>query len=427
MKDMLINILKEEVKPALGCTEPGAVALACAKARELAGETLKECKVFVSPNIYKNGMGVGIPGADEVGLMIAACMGVTGGDASLGLNALESINEETSKLAVELSTSNKVKIFPAETDEKVFIDVEFEAEEGTSKVTIREKHDKFVFVKKNDQVILDEAVASASTQVKKSGVADMTIEEIVKTVESMELSEIGFMLDGVKMNMEISNDGLSRKLGAGVGYGMKMAAADGFVGEDLVNTAIMITAGASDARMSGLNKPVMSSNGSGNHGLTAILPIAAYNQKFPQSDERLAKALAISHLVTAYVKSFTGRLSAVCGCGVAASTGASAGIAWLMDLDIKGIEGAIANMVANLSGMICDGAKAGCAYKLASAAGAAVQSALFAKYGSIVPELNGIVGRSVEESIQNLGKVSNDGMTITDGVIVNVMSAMNCC
>ena len=175
------------------------------------------------------------------------------------------------------------------------------------------------------------------------------------------------------MNEEIANYGLNEKVGVGVGYGMKKSMEEGLLSDDLMNYTMMITAAASDARMAGVKLPVMSSNGSGNHGITAILPIVAYNKKFPQSDENLAKALAISHLVTAYVKNFTGRLSAVCGCGVAASTGATAGIAWLMSNgDIKKVEGAMEHIVASLSGMICDGAKSGCAVKLASAASAEV-------------------------------------------------------
>ena len=227
------------------------------------------------------------------------------------------------------------------------------------------------------------------------------------------------------MNEEIANYGLNEKVGVGVGYGMKKSMEEGLLSDDLMNYTMMITAAASDARMAGVKLPVMSSNGSGNHGITAILPIVAYNKKFPQTDDRLARSLAISHLLTAYVKNYTGRLSAVCGCGVAASIGATSGLSWLMDLGIEQVEGAIENMVANLSGMICDGAKAGCALKLASAASAAVQSAIIAKQNCIVPPMNGIVGNRVEQSIQNLGRVSDKGMTTTDKVIISVMDDMN--
>ena len=253
----------------------------------------------------------------------------------------------------------------------------------------------------------------------------ITIKELVENIEKLNFEDIKFLLDGISMNEEIAKVGLEGKVGIGVGYGMKKSMEEGLLGDDLMNQAMMITAAASDARMAGVKMPVMSSNGSGNHGLTAILPIVAYNKKFPKTEEELAKALAISHLVTAYVKNFTGRLSAVCGCGVAASTGATAAISWLMSKDINQIEGAIENMVANLSGMICDGAKAGCALKLASAASAAVQSAIIAKQGCYVPPMNGIVGSRVEQSIKNLGKVSDKGMSTTDKVIINVMDEMN--
>ena len=254
---------------------------------------------------------------------------------------------------------------------------------------------------------------------------NITIQEIVTNIENMDLEDIKFLLDGIEMNMDMAKYGLENKIGIGVGRGIKESIEEGLLGDGIMTKAMLLTAAASDARMGGAKLPVMSSNGSGNHGLTAILPIVAYAQKYPQSDEKMAKALAISHLITAYVKNFTGRLSAVCGCGVAASTGASAGISWLMDGNINHIYGAIENMIADLSGMICDGAKAGCALKLSSAASAAVQSAVIAKQGYSVPALNGIVGTRVEESIQNLGRVSDKGMQITDEIILNVMNDMN--
>jgi len=241
----------------------------------------------------------------------------------------------------------------------------------------------------------------------------------------MDFKDIEFLLDGVKMNEDMASIGLDQKVGIGVGYGIKKSIEEGLLNDDLINHAMMLTAGASDARMAGIKMPVMSSNGSGNHGLTAILPIVAYNDKFPQTEERLARALAISHLVTGFIKNFTGRLSAVCGCGVAASTGAAAGLSWLMDSTQDQIEGAIENMIADLSGMICDGAKPGCALKLSSAASAAMQSAIIAKQDCLVPSQNGIVGSTVEESIRNLGRVSDKGMSVTDEVILNVMDDMN--
>ncbi|MDU4862188.1 MAG: L-serine ammonia-lyase, iron-sulfur-dependent, subunit alpha [Terrisporobacter othiniensis] len=434
MRDLrtnLVDILKAEVKPAVGCTEPVAVALACAKAKELLGEEVVKHKVLVSPNVYKNAMCVGIPGTDRLGLKIAVAMGFVGGKSEDGLTLLEGLTDEQVKESERYVDENPISIEPLETKEKVVIEVRLEGKNNTSRVIIKTKHDNFVFLQANGLVLLDEVdgfaeKAEAQTTEKKENIMDtITIQEIVENVENLNLEDIKFLLDGVTMNMDMAKYGLENEIGIGVGRGIKESMEEGLLGDGIMTEAMLLTAAASDARMGGAKLPVMSSNGSGNHGLTAILPIVAYSSKYPQSDEKLAKALAISHLVTAYVKNFTGRLSAVCGCGVAASTGASAGIAWLMDGKINHIYGAIENMIADLSGMICDGAKAGCALKLSSAASAAVQSAVIAKQGYAVPPLNGIVGTQVEQSIQNLGRVSDKGMQITDEIILNVMNDMN--
>ena len=412
VKEQLVNILNAEVKPALGCTEPVAVALACAKAKELLGEEIVKHSVLVSPNVYKNGMCVGIPGTERLGLKISVALGFIGGHSENGLRVLETLTPEEVKLAEEYMDNTPIDISPADTKEKVYIEVSLQGATRTSKVVIRTKHDNFVYLEANGEVLLDEE-------------QPVEVAITVENVDELDFKDIEFLLEGIAMNEEISNYGLNHKVGIGVGYGIKKSMEDGLLGDDLLNNSMMITAAAADARMAGVKMPVMSSNGSGNHGITAILPIVAYNKKFPQTNEKLAKALAISHLVTAYVKNYTGRLSAVCGCGVAASTGATAAIAWLMSGDIKKVEGAIEHIVASLSGMICDGAKSGCAVKLASAASAAVQSAIIANQNCFVPSKNGIVGSSVEESIQNLGRVSDKGMTVTDEVIINVMDDMN--
>ncbi|WP_296646635.1 L-cysteine desulfidase family protein [Romboutsia sp. 13368] len=429
IKNRLVDILKAEVKPALGCTEPVAVALACAKAKELLGEKIVKHTVLVSPNVYKNGMCVGIPGTERLGLKISVALGFIGGHSQNGLRVLETLTPEEVRLAEEYMDNNPIDISPANTKEKVYIEVYLQGETRTSKAIIRTKHDNFVYLESDGEVLLNDeesAIELVATADNEENIMDtITIKALIENIEELEFEDIEFLLDGIAMNEEIANYGLNQKIGIGVGYGIKKSMEDGLLGDDLLNNAMMITAAASDARMAGVKMPVMSSNGSGNHGITAILPIVAYNKKFPQSDEKLAKALAISHLVTAYVKNFTGRLSAVCGCGVAASTGASAGITWLMSGDIKKVEGAIEHIVASLSGMICDGAKSGCAVKLASAASAAVQSAIIANQDCFVPSKNGIVGSNVEESIKNLGRVSDKGMTVTDEVIINVMDDMN--
>ena len=425
----LVVLLRNEVKAAVGCTEPVALALACAKAKEVLGEEVTENKMLVSPNIFKNGMGVGIPGSKILGLKVAACMGIIGGKSSDGLNVLEGLSAEEVKESEKYLEEHVISVEPYDAGDKIFIEVQLKGAEHEVTVKIRGRHDNFTYIAKDGEVILDKEPKEEAVEVKeerKETLMDKaTVAEIVHNVEGMDFEDIEFLLEGITMNRAMAKVGLSEKLGAGVGYGMKKAIEEGELGNDLVNYSVMLTTGASDARMSGAKLPVMSSSGSGNHGLTAILPISAYAERNNESDERTARALAISHIVTSYIKNFTGRLSPMCGCGVAAAIGCTAGLSWLMNAELSQIEGAMQNMIANLSGMICDGAKPGCACKLATASSAAVQNALLAKRGCIVPQLNGIVGRDVDESVRALGQIGDAGMSVTDNVILDVMNKMN--
>lgn len=429
IRNELVEMLKNEVKPAVGCTEPVALALACAKAKELLGEEIVENKMLVSHNIFKNGMGVGIPGSKILGLKVAACMGLVGGKSVDGLSVLEGLTEEEVKESEKYLEEHTISVEPTESTDKIYLEVTLKGANHEVTVKVRGRHDNFTYLEKDGEIILDNEPKEANTENKeerKETLMDKaTVAEIVDNVEKMNFEDIKFLLDGIKMNRAMAEIGLKEKTGVGMGYGIKQAVAEGELGDDIVNYAMMLTSAASDARMSGVKMPVMSSNGSGNHGLTAILPIAAYNERFPQEDERVARALAISHLITAYIKNFTGRLSPMCGCGVAAAIGCTAGLSWLMNAELSQIEGAMENMIADLSGMICDGAKPGCACKLATASSAAVQNAILAKRGCIVPGLNGIVGRNVDESVRALGCVGDAGMSVTDEVILDVMNEMN--
>lgn len=429
IRNELVEMLKNEVKPAVGCTEPVALALACAKAKELLGEEIVENKMLVSHNIFKNGMGVGIPGSKILGLKVAACMGLVGGKSVDGLSVLEGLTEEEVKESEKYLEEHTISVEPTESTDKIYLEVTLKGANHEVTVKVRGRHDNFTYLEKDGEIILDNEPKETNTENKeerKETLMDKaTVAEIVDNVEKMNFEDIKFLLDGIKMNRAMAEIGLKEKTGVGMGYGIKQAVAEGELGDDIVNYAMMLTSAASDARMSGVKMPVMSSNGSGNHGLTAILPIAAYNERFPQEDERVARALAISHLITAYIKNFTGRLSPMCGCGVAAAIGCTAGLSWLMNAELSQIEGAMENMIADLSGMICDGAKPGCACKLATASSAAVQNAILAKRGCIVPGLNGIVGRNVDESVRALGCVGDAGMSVTDEVILDVMNEMN--
>lgn len=425
LRKLIIETLKEEVIPAMGCTEPVAVALACAKAKELITfNYIEKAEVFVSPNIYKNGLSVGIPNTQEVGLYIAAALGFIGGESEKDLRVLEGINERQVQLAKELLNSGKVSLDIKDTEDKIFVEVNLVTDKGNCSVIISGKHNRFVYVEKLGEVLVDLRKEDASGNKGKNILYGLRIRDIIKEIDKIPYKDIAFMLDGIVMNETIAELGLKEKLGMGVGFSLKKSIEQGFLSEDLMTSSMMLTAAASDARMSGINLSVMSSNGSGNNGLTAILPIVAYKNIFNVADDKLAKAVAISHIMNSYIKHYIGRLSALCACGVAAGTGAGIAIAYLMGATYDQIDGVIKNTLANTSGMICDGAKEGCAIKLSTSASVAVQSAILAINDSIVPARNGIVAETAEETIENLGVLSLEGMSIADHVILNTMKKM---
>lgn len=425
LKDEIKYILKSEVLPAMGCTEPVAVALACARAREVFGSLdMDLIEVIVSPNIYKNGLGVGVPNTSEMGLSIAAALGIVGCNSDKSLSLLEDINDMHVVLAHQLIDNDRIKLYIGDTEEKIYIEVRIKSKNHSSRVIIQNKHNNFTLIEKDNKVIFQNTSQNVSSDKNIKVFYDSKISDIIKAVETMNYDDISFLLEGIDMNEDIALEGLDKKLGLGVGYSVKESMRKGIVSDDLLNNCMMMTAAGADARMSGLNKTVMSSNGSGNNGLTAILPLAVYRKMYGVDDEKMAKALAISHSINCYIKRQIGRLSALCGCGVAAATGASAAIAWLMGGSYEQIDGTIKNMIGNLSGMICDGAKGSCALKVSTAAGAAVQSALLALNDSIIPSGTGIIAESAEETIMNLGTLSKEGMNITDRVILDIMKKM---
>ena len=425
LRNLIVQTLKEEVVPAMGCTEPVAVALACAKAKELITfNYIEKAEVFVSPNIYKNGLSVGIPNTKEVGLYIAASLGFIGGESEKDLRVLEGITETQVRLSKELLHSKKLSLDIKDTEAKVYVEVKLETDKGNCSVIISGKHNRFVYIEKLGQVLLDLRKEDADSNEGKNILYSLRIREIIKEIEKIPNEDIAFMLEGITMNETIAKLGLEEKIGMGVGFSLKKSMQQGILSEDLMTSSMMLTAAASDARMSGLNLSVMSSNGSGNNGLTAILPIVAYKNRFNVDDEKLAKAVAISHIMNSYIKHYIGRLSALCACGVAAGTGAGIAIAWLMGASEDQIDGVIKNTLANTSGMICDGAKEGCAIKLSTSASVAVQSAILAINNSIVPARNGIVAETAEATIKNLGVLSSEGMSIADTVILTTMKKM---
>ena len=422
IQNLILSTLQKEVVPAMGCTEPVAVALAVAKAKELLKDThdLEEIHVSVSPNIYKNGLAVGIPGTKEVGLAIAAALGYTSGKSENDLKVLSTVTAQDVIAAKELIIKGILILDIKDTSHKIDIEVFIKTANNTAKAIIMHRHNQFVFLSSDQEIILDQ-VGDNTCVTKENPLYDLSVSTLIENIECMALDSLSFLLEGATMNRSVADYGLTHSAGMQVGRTLKNSK---MLEDDLSTRAMILTASASDARMDGVSLPVMSSNGSGNNGLTAILPLVAYSELYPVDDEHLAKAIAMSHMINSYIKNAIGRLSALCGCGVAAGTGASVGLAWLMGASTKQLEGTIKNMLANTSGMICDGAKVGCALKLATSAQAAVQSAILSTADICVPTFNGIIGDTVERTIDNLRILSNEGMMKTDEVMLSIMKQM---
>jgi len=421
---LLISLLKAEVLPTMGCTEPGAVALAAAYASELLEGKINRIDIIVNSNIYKNGMAVGIPGTGETGLEIAAALGAIKKHPQQQLAVLAGVSKEELTRAKAMLMSDMIRVSIDETKNNLWVEVRIEAGSDWSHVIIKDKHTHVVSIQKNGTYILNKQHSSTPQQIDNRFVlrgTDVTIRDIIRTVELIPSHEIEFLLEGITMNLLAAELGIAKKLGMGIGAAFAKMVHEGMLSDDIINFAKTLTAAATDARMSGENVEIMSSAGSGNHGITAILPVYAVAKTIGTSQEKLLRAVAMSHLITIYIKIQTGNLSALCGCAVAAATGASAAITWMMCGDVVSVESAMKNVIANLTGMICDGGKVGCALKLSTAAAVAVESSLLAQRNVVVPITNGIIANTVEGTVRNLGKVSNPGMLHTDKVIMEVM------
>ncbi len=417
-----IKLLKAEVVPALGCTEPIAVALAVAKARETLGEIPTSIKLFLSPNIFKNGMGVGIPGTGMTGLPIAAALGAIYGKSADCLELLTGVDANDVNRAKSLVSENRVSVQVKEGTEKLYIEaVCSNTQNSWAKAIITDKHSNISKVELNGELIDCKTAKQVDSEndSKKESVS-LTVESIFDFIVNVPFKDIEFILRTVDYNTTIANEGLSKDYGLRVGRVLKGYIDKGILADDLMNNAMYLTAAACDARMAGCTLPVMSNSGSGNQGLTATLPVYSAAIRFKSSNEELARALALSHLVAIHIKHHLGRLSALCGCVVAAA-GAGCGVSYLMGGRLNEAIFTIKNMVGNVTGMVCDGAKEGCALKVSSGVSSAIQSALLAIQGVVISSNDGIIDDDIEKTIKNLALVGSDGMTQTDELLLNIM------
>ena len=434
MKAIYLEILKDELVPAMGCTEPIAVALAVAKAMEIIEDRcdytgsdwrMKEgytLDIEVSGNILKNGMGVGIPGTGMVGLHIASALGAVCGKSKYGLEVLSDLDQASIEQAKKMVEEEAVKIGLAETDLKLYVKASVHSDGHKASAVIAGDHDNIVETS-FDEEVLTSTQKKADGEVKETKTTldyKLTVKEIYEFASTVAYEDIEFILESRTLNLALAQEGLKGTYGLKVGYAIGLSENKEVFGGDFLCYAMSLTAAASDARMAGCTLAAMSNSGSGNQGITVTMPVIAYSLRYGTSDEELARALVLSHLVAIHIKGYLGKLSALCGC-VIASTGSACGLVYLRGGDYEQICAAIKNMIGNITGMVCDGAKVGCAMKVASGVSSALQSAVLAREGICISEHDGIIEKDIEKTVRNLGRIGSVGMQNTDNMILDIM------
>ena len=410
-RQQIIALVKREVVPAIGCTEPIAVALCVAKA----------VSVWLSANILKNAMGVGIPGTGMIGLPIAIALGALIGKSEYQLEVLKDSVPEAVEAGKRFIDEKRISIaLKPNIDEKLYIEVCCEAGSDRSTAIIAGGHTSFVYVSHNDDVLLDKQTVSAEEE--ENAVPDLTLRKVYDFAMTAPLDEIRFILDTARLNKAAAEQSFTGNYGHGLGKMLRGTYEHKIMGDSVFSHILSYTSGACDARMAGAMIPVMSNSGSGNQGISATLPVVVYAEENGKSEEELIRALMLSHLTVIYIKESLGRLSALCGCVVAA-TGSSCGITWLMGGTYEQITYAVQNMIANLTGMICDGAKPSCALKVTTGVSTAVLSAIMAMENRCVTSVEGIIDADVDQSIRNLTRIGSQGMNETDKLVLDIMTS----
>ncbi len=423
-REQIIALINREVVPAIGCTEPIAVALCVAKATEALGCKPEKIKALLSANILKNAMGVGIPGTGMIGLPIAIALGALIGKSEYQLEVLKDSTPEAVEEGKKLIDAQAIDIaLKIGIEEKLYIEIICEAQGKKATAIISGGHTHFVYVANDEEVLLNkQAVASSNASTED---IQLTLRKVYDFAMIAPLEEIKFILETRNLNKKAAERSFKGNYGHQLGKTLNSQSINLMMGDNTFTHILSYTSAACDARMAGAMIPVMSNSGSGNQGITATLPVVVYAEDHKKTEEELIRALTLSHLTVIYIKQSLGRLSALCGCVVAA-TGSSCGITYLMGGGYEQVSYAVKNMIANITGMICDGAKPSCALKLASGVSTAVLSAVLAMEGKCVTSVEGIIDEDVDQSIRNLTLIGSQGMNETDKLVLDIMTHKQC-
>lgn len=418
---VLTELIKNDMKPALGVTEPGAIAFAVSTAKEYTNGMIEQVTVALNSGMYKNAFTCGIPNSDEVGNVFAAALGVVAGNAKKGLECLEDVTEEDNKRAEELVSQGKVHVVLDHIGSEITIDATVKTDKDTCVVKIAGAHTDIYYIEKNGEVLFQKEKKEAES-LEEAVIHRYSIGEILKYIEEVDNKEIAFIRDAFMMNMELLEEGLQSSK-TSFGPWLKVKNGGKLISEDELNTAQLLCNGAIEARVLGLNKPAMSITGSGAHGIIATLPLFAYQQIHREeiAEDMLLRATALSFLITMYIKEYSGRLSAFCGCGIAAGTGMACGLCYLKGGKEEEISKVICNMASGITGMICDGGNQGCTMKGIVAVDAAFRAVELAMADAVIDSVHGINGKSPEETMRNMGQIASPGMSATEKIIVEIM------
>ena len=420
----IIELIKREVIPAIGCTEPIAVALCVAKATEILGCKPHRIEAHLSANILKNAMGVGIPGTGMIGLPIAIALGALIGKSEYGLEVLKECTPDAVEAGKRMIADEAISIKLKEgITEKLYIEITASAA-TTATAIIAGGHTNFIYLSHNGEVLLDAPLKSTAEQ--NGNKTALTLKKVYDFATTAPLEEIEFILESQRLNKAAAETSFKGRYGHQLGRTLKESTREmSILGNNTFSKILSYTTAACDARMAGVMVPVMSNSGSGNQGITATLPITIYAEENNKSREELIRALTLSHLTVIYIKQSLGRLSALCGCVVAA-TGSSCGITYLMGGGYNQISFAVQNMIATLTGMVCDGAKPSCSLKIASGVSTSLLSAILAMEEKCVSSVEGIIDNDVDKSILNLTRIGSESMNETDHTVLDIMTHKGC-
>ena len=421
-RDEIIKLIKREVVPAMGCTEPAAVALCVAKVKEILGELPQKIEVSLSGNMLKNAMGVGIPGTGMIGLPIAIALGALTGKSEYGLEVLKDVNPENVELGKKFIEEGRIKI-SHQKDAPSILHIEVECNgtmDNHAKGVISGSHTNVVHLEHNGEILFSKKGNNRLGEGEESPDPVLDLAKVYEFATTAPYEEIEFILEAKRLNKAAAELALHNEYGHSLGHTMSTKGKELF-GDSPLSHIISYTSAACDARMGGAQIAVMSNSGSGNQGICATMPVVSYADDIGADDKKLARALILSHLTSIYIKQSLGRLSALCGC-VVASTGASSGIVYLMGGGYNEISAAVKNMIANITGMICDGAKPSCSLKISSGVGTALMSAMLAMENKCVTEAEGIICDDVDKSIHNLTSIGREAMQATDRLVLHIMT-----